>query len=380
MADTLRDLAYGAVLRGQMPPQPLRLPDTIQRLAMRQDAIGAPQRGTIAGLVGDAGSTVQRLAEALSNYSAPIPMTDNRRISLKDLTLGDAGQVIEDWSYGSPPTTGGNYATGGVGTLGAQPRAMDLFNLGGVAGGAAKAGRVGADVLGPTLREMARKGIEGNMRATGGMHDVIAWHGTTNTIPQAGALSGGDSAARQALSEMAQKYGIKEWGDVPSIFDRWVSMGMADQFGVTPEMAAQARDLYQRTKPTYTPGKEELGFDAFRMPADGKELGVHFGTKQQAEMFGTPFQFDVDITRPLRLPDLGTWKPEAVIEAASKAGVRFTPADRKAVLSASDQNDALRKLLNAKGYDGIVYKNEAEGAGDSFIAFSNKQIRKIDQK
>ncbi len=54
-------------------------------------------------------------------------------------------------------------------------------------------------------------------------------------------------------------------------------------------------------------------------------------------------------------------------------------AARQAVLSAQDQNSALRNLLEAKGYDGVVYQNKAEGAGDSFIAFKNEQIKKLDK-
>lgn len=172
MADTLRDLAYGAALRGQTPEQPLRLPDTIQRLAMQQGgSVGTPYRTTLADMVGRGGSAAQRLAQALDQYGARIPGTQ-ARITLKDLTLGDAGQVVEDMSYGMPPTTGGNYATGGIGTMGVQPRAMDLLNLGGVAGGAVQGGRLGARVLGPTLRDMASGGADNLARLTGSRFDM----------------------------------------------------------------------------------------------------------------------------------------------------------------------------------------------------------------
>jgi hypothetical protein len=173
MAETLRDLMYGAALRSQpMTQPPMLLPDTIQRLAMQQGgSIGAPQRSTLAQMLGNTGTAAQRLAAALDQYGARIPGTQ-ARITLKDLTLGDAGQVMEDWSYGSPPTTGGNYATGGIGTMGVQPRAMDLLNLGGVAGGAVQAGKTGARVLGPTLREMASGGADNLARATGARFDM----------------------------------------------------------------------------------------------------------------------------------------------------------------------------------------------------------------
>lgn len=172
MADTLRDLLYGAALRGQVPAAPLPLPDTIQRLAMQQGgSVGIPYRGTLAEMVGRGGTAAQRLAQALDQYGARIPGTQSR-ISLKDLTLGDAGQVLENTSYGMPPTTGGNYATGGLGTIGASPQAMELFNLGGVASGTVKGAQVGAKVLGPTLKEMASGGADNLARITGARFDM----------------------------------------------------------------------------------------------------------------------------------------------------------------------------------------------------------------
>lgn len=217
------------------------------------------------------------------------------------------------------------------------------------------------------------------MGGMGAQPNVIAWHGTTNTTTSPGAVSGGDEQAKRSLVELANRYGIKEWADAPSIFERWLKMGMADQFGVTPEIAWQARDLYTRAQKNINPPVESIGFDSFNMPTTGRELGAHFGTKQQAEMMGTAFPFDVDIKAPLRLPDLGTWKPQDVMKEATRSGVKITPAERQAVLSAQDQNSALRNLLEAKGYDGVVYQNKAEGAGDSFIAFKNEQIKKLDK-
>jgi hypothetical protein len=146
MADTLRDLAYGAALRGQLPQQPPPMRDTLASLLAAQDTIGAPHRGTIAGMVGDAGTAAQKLAQALDAYGMRVPGTQ-ARISLKDLTLGDAGQVVEDMSYGMPPTTGGNYATGGIGTMGIDPRAVELLNLGGIGAVSGKAGKALARTL-----------------------------------------------------------------------------------------------------------------------------------------------------------------------------------------------------------------------------------------
>jgi hypothetical protein len=37
----------------------------------------------------------------------------------------------------------------------------------------------------------------------------------------------------------------------------------------------------------------------------------------------------------------------------------------------------MRDLIKRIGYDGVVYKNKAEGFDDSYIAFSNDQIHPL---
>jgi hypothetical protein len=223
MAETLRDMMYGAALRSQpMTQPPMLLPDTIQRLTMQQGGtIGAPQRSTLAQMLGNTGTAAQRLAAALDQYGVRVPGTQ-ARITLKDLTLGDAGQVVEDMSYGMPPTTGGNYATGGIGTMGVQPRAMDLLNLGGVAGGTVKAGQMGARVLGPTLRDMVREGGESFMRGIGAQQDLITWHGSPHTFDRF-------DSSKIGTGEGAQAYGhglyLAESPEVAGQYAANLSMG-----------------------------------------------------------------------------------------------------------------------------------------------------------
>lgn len=95
-------------------------------------------------------------------------------------------------------------------------------------------------------------------------------------------------------------------------------------------------------------------------------------------MFGDAFPFFVDLRKPLRLPDLGTWGYQSVMREARKAGVSISESEYESVFNASDNNAALRELLISKGYDGVVYKNEAEGTGDSFIVFAPRQAKLAD--
>jgi hypothetical protein len=79
------------------------------------------------------------------------------RVTLKDLTVGDMGKVIEDMSYGFPPTRG----AGGIGgTSGLKPEATELLNLPIVGTAARATGTVaaaGAKFAAPKVGEMLDK-------------------------------------------------------------------------------------------------------------------------------------------------------------------------------------------------------------------------------
>jgi hypothetical protein len=85
------------------------------------------------------------------------------RVTLKDLTVGDVGKVIEDMSYGFPPTRG----AGGIGgTSGLKPEATELLNLPIVGTAARATGTVaaaGAKFAAPKVGEM----LDSYMRRTG---------------------------------------------------------------------------------------------------------------------------------------------------------------------------------------------------------------------
>ena len=86
---------------------------------------------------------------------------------------------------------------------------------------------------------------------------------------------------------------------------------------------------------------------------------------------------DDAIANGLRLDDLVTWDYQNVIREARKAGVDITEDEYTAVFNQFDGDRATRRLLESKGFDGIVYKNMVEGDGDSFIAFRPDQIQVV---
>lgn len=203
---------------------------------------------------------------------------------------------------------------------------------------------------------------------------LMVHHGTTAIKVVPGQVCRGDAEAAAELQALAERYGIAEGSSVPSVLERWLDMGMAVERGVTLEVATRARELLEKARPNVMRPMEAIGFDAFEMPVGDKELGAHFGNRTQASGFGTVFDFYLKIVNPLRMPDLGTWHYQSVMREARRCGVAITEDEYTEVFNARDNNAALRCLLMSKGIDGIVYRNEAEGKGDSFIAFSTEQI------
>jgi hypothetical protein len=205
------------------------------------------------------------------------------------------------------------------------------------------------------------------------------YHGTNETEYVPGTTTPGDKQALSELNAYADKHGLSGRPmDVANIFERWVSMGMAEEQGITPEDAIRARELVTRARGESTPGREAIGFSVFNIPAGELELGVHLGNKGAASMFGEPFRFFSNADNLLRLPDLGTWNYQNVMREARKAGVPISESEYDDAFNATDNNKAVRELLKSKGYDGIVYENEAEGRGDSFIVFDPNQIKSAD--
>jgi hypothetical protein len=131
---------------------------------------------------------------------------------------------------------------------------------------------------------------------------------------------------------------------------------------------------------------DNMEFEAFE---DG-DVGFHFGTRQQAlnrskgKGFtqGRLFRAYLNIKNPVHYRyDIMGWNPSGVAlhfwgdNILSDAEYQeimalWKPGDRYNSASAIK----LREILANKGYDGIVYPNGHEGAGDSYIAFRDDQI------
>jgi hypothetical protein len=137
-------------------------------------------------------------------------------------------------------------------------------------------------------------------------------------------------------------------------------------------------------------------FAAFeRRPDELDDIGFHFGTRYQAEarlenraqMLGESYEGSqvmpvyLSIQNPLPMPDAGNWTASmiaATVEMKGAPGLTRQQRQRVIAIGSSGEkgNTAkLRDYLKSLGYDGIVYTNRHEGAGQSFIAFDPGQIK-----
>jgi hypothetical protein len=152
-------------------------------------------------------------------------------------------------------------------------------------------------------------------------------------------------------------------------------------------------------KPMASPGDKQRGsvrvaYHATNSPIDfdeldpshSSELGVHVGTKAQANAIARPpsaawseagpriMPVRVDTKKSLRMPDLKDWNIPAVSDELAKRGlIPETPF--------KNHQDVV-KFLQSKGYDSIIYKNRIEGLDDnntkpqdSRIIFNKSQIK-----
>lgn len=120
----------------------------------------------------------------------------------------------------------------------------------------------------------------------------------------------------------------------------------------------------------------DVDFDSFERSED---IGFHFGSKETAQKRIESGEMDdgrvvaatVNVRNPLRLRDLHTWSPKNVLSALVDAGII---TDEQADEIDLVDRETIAPLLEAKGYDGIVYENETEGGGDSVIALRPEQV------
>lgn len=124
------------------------------------------------------------------------------------------------------------------------------------------------------------------------------------------------------------------------------------------------------------------------------DLGAHFGNLDQMQhlesrlgMRGGPMMILpvwLRMERPLRLSDVGSFHADGIAVQLERKGL-LRKGEGKAIAKECDvdwrqrkvHDPRLRQIILDAGYDGVVYRNEHEGAGDSWIALDPKQIKSV---
>lgn len=145
--------------------------------ALENGTIGQPYRtppqqalGMLADLVNAYSRQADRVGVTMPSWS---PVAAGKSLTLRDLTTGDLGALLENMSYGMGPMRGGNYATGGIGTYGLKPESLELLNAAPMAGVAAKGIQKGAKALAPTAAKMLSDKAGALMDFVGGRMSVV---------------------------------------------------------------------------------------------------------------------------------------------------------------------------------------------------------------
>lgn len=121
----------------------------------------------------------------------------------------------------------------------------------------------------------------------------------------------------------------------------------------------------------------DADFSEFKYSED---IGFHFGSRECANARAMQAELEnavvmpvyLSLQNPLRMRDLQTWGPNEVAGDLFDLGV--ISAEECDSVEIVDR-EQVAQWLAAKGFDSIVYANETEGGGDSFIAMHGAQIK-----
>lgn len=198
-----------------------------------------------------------------------------------------------------------------------------------------------------------------------GARAFVRWFGDSKVVDEAGRplVVYHGTGADFTTFERRQRMGLTDIGFHFGTADQAETATLArayDQKTVytTPEMAGEGKMV---TRPEYVKGYRAYG------PKKGARVIPAY----------------LSIKNPVRIEDADSFNvPRQLADALVRAGV-FTAEDVRAVAptakweSSPEQMTRFAKRLMDKGYDGIVYRNAYEGAGDSYIALDAAQVKSI---
>jgi hypothetical protein len=129
--------------------------------------------------LGYIGELLTKAGVQLDKVGIDIPVLG--RISLKDLTVGESGKVLEDMALGFYPVEGAGGFISGTTRIKPDP-ALELLNIAPIAGAAAKVAGKGVVKAGQAVAPKAAEMAEGYMRSIGGIADIAPVGPRTNVV------------------------------------------------------------------------------------------------------------------------------------------------------------------------------------------------------
>jgi hypothetical protein len=126
-----------------------------------------------------------------------------------------------------------------------------------------------------------------------------------------------------------------------------------------------------------------------KFKTDLSSMGFHFGTKAQAEFRGTQYDFEakdpsvgeyyLSIKKPLTVSHMASFAPDYLADEMMDIDLitpeQYEKLQEKNNYETLSLGNALVKILKKNGYDGLVYENDREGEGKSFVPFEPNQIK-----
>ena len=126
------------------------------------------------------------------------------------------------------------------------------------------------------------------------------------------------------------------------------------------------------------------------------EVGAHFGStieqaknaiNRQNELSnsddsGRILKYQIAIKNGLKVPDIGRWYPnrifDEIIEPMNLKYPKTQYYKGLGELEISNRSaDDIIQIFIENGYDGLIYDNQYEGVGESYIVFNENQIKPI---
>ena len=210
--------------------------------------------------LGYIGELLTKAGVQLDKVGIEIPVLG--RVSLKDLTVGESGKVLEDMALGFYPIEGAGGFISGTTRIKPDP-ALELLNIAPIAGAAAKVAGKGVVKAGQAVAPKAAEMAEGYLRSIGGVADIVPPSPRTNVVST--RLPTAVKATEDPLASnlIVDFEAIKK---DPEAFKH--NMGLIQQY---PNFASKARIPEKRAEDFITKVKDNLLYLYDKVPEQTRQ-------------------------------------------------------------------------------------------------------------